>query len=81
VLYINKLNELDIAFQSYKIGLDKIKAATEQIRDMEVELGEEEKLLKAAQDNADKLLIDLGKQTEKANKKGAEVKETKDRCQ
>lgn len=61
VLYINKLNELDISFQSYKIGLDKIKAATEQIRDMEVELGEEEKLLKAAQDNADKLLIDLGK--------------------
>ena len=72
-LYFEKFAELDLAESNYKIGLQKIKEAKEDIEVLEKVLKKEEEKVMIKKEEVEKIIVKLNKERSKANKKNKEV--------
>lgn len=65
-LYQIKYEELDYAEKNFKIGLNKIKEAKDEIAILSEELKVEEEKLSVKKEQVDKLIVALNKEKDKA---------------
>ncbi|EER20102.1 axonemal dynein gamma heavy chain, putative, partial [Perkinsus marinus ATCC 50983] len=79
-LYKVKYDEVNILEKSVNTGLKKLNEAAEDVETMKVALREEEKNLKVAEEQTNKLLVKVQSETVKAEAKAAEVGAKKDDC-
>jgi dynein heavy chain, axonemal len=79
-LYLSKYNEADSAAKSYKIGLEKIREASEEIKVMGENLKTKQLKLKRAVEKTDKLVDRLKRDSLKAQKQKREVEKNTKEC-
>merc|ERR1719482_1093730 len=72
-LYQIKYEDVNIQERSVNMGLLKLNEAVVQVDAMKIDLAEEEKNLKVAEEATNKLLVKVQSETAKAEKKAAEV--------
>merc|ERR1719160_2082548 len=79
-LYKVKYEDVNVQERSVNMGLTKLNEAVVQVDAMKIDLAEEEKNLKVAEEATNKILVKVQSETAKAEKKSAEVGLQKDEC-
>jgi dynein heavy chain len=79
-LYQVKYEDVNVQERSVNMGLLKLNEAVVQVDAMKIDLAEEEKNLKVAEEATNKVLVKVQSETAKAEKKSAEVGLQKDEC-
>merc|ERR1719316_227870 len=79
-LYKVKYEDVNVQERSVNMGLEKLNEAVVQVDAMKIDLAEEEKNLKVAEEATNKILVKVQSETAKAEKKSAEVGLQKDEC-
>ena len=72
-LYKEKFDQLDIDENNFKIGIQKIKEAKEDIEKLEKQLKIEEEKVRIKKEEVEKIIVELNKERSKANAKNEEV--------
>jgi dynein heavy chain len=81
VLYKIKYDEINIQERSVRVGLDKLKEASEQVESMKIVLREQEVVLKVEEKKTTELLVKVQGEKAKADKKAEVVNGQKADCQ
>lgn len=80
-LYKDKFEQLDIDEKNFKIGIQKIKEAKEDIEKLEKQLKIEEEKIWVKKDQVEEIIVELNKERTKSNIKQEEVTKEKDKIE